>query len=132
MTHIFVVAYIKFGLIIAPDSIGNATGTLYWDDGESYDSIESKRYNLHEFTFERVGLDSELRMKVKLNRYNTVSTLKTIRLFDVKSRPTQIQVDAISIQTSLYTFNSANQVLDIDNLNLDLNKDHFIRIRFAL
>ena len=122
----------QFGLIIAPDNTGSARGTLYWDDGESYDSIDSRKYNLYDFTFDKAGLDSDLRLKVKQQRYATLSTLKTIRIFDVKSRPSQIQIDGLSISTNLFTVNTTNQVLEINNLNVDLSVDHFIRIRFSI
>jgi len=43
-----------FGLITGlktntDNSYSFATGSLYWDDGESLDSIETKKYNLFHF-----------------------------------------------------------------------------------
>ena len=91
-----------------------------------------KKYNLYDFEYVELGSDSELRLKVKQNRYTTTSSLKTIRIFNARNRPIQIQIDAIAIQSSLFTFNSESLVLEITNLSLDINKDHFIRIRFSL
>ncbi len=118
--------------MVAPDSSGVASGSLYWDDGESYDSIESNKYNFYEFEYSDLGSESELRLKVKQNRYNSFATLKNIRIFNARNRPLQIQIDALTIQNSLYSFNSSNLVLEISNLTLDLNKEHYIRIRFSL
>ena len=122
----------QFGLLVAPDSSGVASGSLYWDDGESYDSIELNKYNFYEFEYSDLGSESDLRLKVKQNRYNSFATLKNIRIFNARNRPLQIQIDALTIQNSLYSFNSSNLVLEISNLTLDLNKEHYIRIRFSL
>ncbi len=38
-----------FGLLIALNSSSQAEGTLFWDDGYSVDSIDSKTFNLFQF-----------------------------------------------------------------------------------
>ena len=40
----------SFGLLIALNSSSQAEGTLFWDDGYSIDSIDSKSYNLFQFS----------------------------------------------------------------------------------
>lgn len=91
-----------------------------------------KRYNFYEFDFAELGSESEIRLKVKINRYINTAILKTVRIFNARNRPLQIQIDAVTIQSSLFSFNNSNSVLEISNLALDLNKDHYIRIRFSL
>ncbi|CAF1244186.1 unnamed protein product, partial [Didymodactylos carnosus] len=39
-----------FTLLVAQSALGNATGNLFWDDGDSIDSIETKTYNYFEFS----------------------------------------------------------------------------------
>ncbi len=39
-----------FTLLVAQSTFGNATGNLFWDDGDSINSIETKTYNYFEFT----------------------------------------------------------------------------------
>ncbi|CAF4990367.1 unnamed protein product [Rotaria sp. Silwood1] len=39
-----------FILLVAQSQSGTATGNLFWDDGDSIDSIETQTYNYFEFT----------------------------------------------------------------------------------
>jgi hypothetical protein len=45
----------NFGLTIAKDNSGKAIGDLFWDDGESIDTIGLGLYHYGVFTFENVG-----------------------------------------------------------------------------
>ncbi|NWV09200.1 SUIS protein, partial [Ptilonorhynchus violaceus] len=44
-----------FGLIIALDEQGEASGSLFWDDGDSIDTIEKENYFLAKYTFSKVS-----------------------------------------------------------------------------
>lgn len=44
-----------FGLLVALNEKNEANGTLFWDDGESLDSIEKSNYNLFEFVVKNVS-----------------------------------------------------------------------------
>ncbi|NXB81840.1 MGA protein, partial [Donacobius atricapilla] len=44
-----------FGLIIALDEQGQASGSLFWDDGDSIDTIEKENYFLAKYTFSKVS-----------------------------------------------------------------------------
>ncbi|NXP99766.1 MGA protein, partial [Vidua macroura] len=44
-----------FGLIIALDEQGQASGSLFWDDGDSIDTIEKENYFLAKYTFSNVS-----------------------------------------------------------------------------
>ncbi|NXG31947.1 SUIS protein, partial [Dromaius novaehollandiae] len=44
-----------FGLIIALDDEGEASGSLFWDDGDSIDTIEKEIYFLAKYTFSEVS-----------------------------------------------------------------------------
>ncbi|CAF4269645.1 unnamed protein product, partial [Rotaria magnacalcarata] len=39
-----------FTLLVAQSDAGTASGNLFWDDGDSIDSIETKTYNYMEFS----------------------------------------------------------------------------------
>ncbi|CAF4427739.1 unnamed protein product, partial [Adineta steineri] len=39
-----------FSLLVAPSQFGNASGNLFWDDGDSIDSVGTNTYNYFEFT----------------------------------------------------------------------------------
>ena len=91
-----------------------------------------KRYNLYEFEYADIGSESEIRLRVVQNKYITISSLKSIRIFNARNRPLQIQIDGLVLQSSLYVFNSTSLLLELNNLSLDMNKDHFIRLRFSL
>ncbi|KAK4829986.1 hypothetical protein QYF61_008156 [Mycteria americana] len=42
-----------FGLIIALDEQGEASGSLFWDDGDSVDTIEKENYFLAKYTYSK-------------------------------------------------------------------------------
>jgi alpha-glucosidase (family GH31 glycosyl hydrolase) len=118
-----------FGIIVAPDESGKATGTLYWDDGESLDSVSGGKNTLVEFNFSQNANQSLLSISVKRNGYSFANKLNKIRLLDVKLRPTQILVDSV-VQNIPFTFNTLNEELDIQTANLSLNGDHTILFKF--
>ena len=45
----------NFGLIVALGADDQATGDLFWDDGESQDTIESGLYQHQRFIYENVN-----------------------------------------------------------------------------
>jgi alpha-glucosidase (family GH31 glycosyl hydrolase) len=118
-----------FGLIIAPDEAETAQGTLYWDDGESYDAITTKKYNLYEFSFSRVGGESVIDIKITNQGYPITNRLNKIRLFDVKFAPTQFLIDSV-VQVVNFTYDNYFESLEIENLNLSMSGNHKIQIRF--
>lgn len=118
-----------FGLIIAPDKTEKATGSLYWDDGESFDSIQSRRFSYFEFSYYQLNAETVIEIKAKSLGYSLSNKLNKIRLFDVRLRPTQVLIDS-AIQHSSFSWNSVNEDLELTNLNLSLNEDHNILIKY--
>ncbi|XP_073198517.1 sucrase-isomaltase, intestinal-like [Lepidochelys kempii] len=74
-----------FGLIIALDEQGEASGSLFWDDGDSIDSIEKEVYFLAKYTFS----EGQMRTKIVKNGYRGVDSLiyNTVQVLGVTSRP---------------------------------------------
>ncbi|XP_065410413.1 sucrase-isomaltase, intestinal-like isoform X1 [Chrysemys picta bellii] len=77
-----------FGLIIALDERGEASGSLFWDDGDSIDSIEKEVYFLAKYTFS----EGQMRTKIVKNGYRGVDSLiyNTVQVLGVTSRPNAI------------------------------------------
>ncbi|KAM6137726.1 sucrase-isomaltase, intestinal-like [Pterocles gutturalis] len=48
-----------FGLIIALDEQGEASGSLFWDDGDSIDTIENENYFLAKYTYSEVSSSTQ-------------------------------------------------------------------------
>ncbi|XP_053799414.1 sucrase-isomaltase, intestinal-like isoform X2 [Vidua chalybeata] len=84
-----------FGLIIALDEQGQASGSLFWDDGDSIDTIEKENYFLAKYTFSNGSLKTEI---VK-NGYHGADTLKynKITILGLKLRPQAVSVNGRSI-----------------------------------
>ncbi len=118
-----------FGLIVAPDSVGNSTGSLYWDDGESYNSITSSAYSLYEFEYTELGNQNLLSIIVKKNGFASSNRLNKVRIFGVKSLPTKVTLDSTS-SIAAFSFNELNKELVIENANISLSANHILRIEF--
>lgn len=76
-----------FGLIVALDANKLATGEVFWDDGDSIDSIEKSQFFLAKFLFSA----NKLSMTINNNNYAGISsiTLDTVRLMgyaDISAR----------------------------------------------
>nr|XP_032830840.1 maltase-glucoamylase, intestinal-like [Petromyzon marinus]XP_032830841.1 maltase-glucoamylase, intestinal-like [Petromyzon marinus]XP_032830843.1 maltase-glucoamylase, intestinal-like [Petromyzon marinus]XP_032830844.1 maltase-glucoamylase, intestinal-like [Petromyzon marinus]XP_032830845.1 maltase-glucoamylase, intestinal-like [Petromyzon marinus]XP_032830846.1 maltase-glucoamylase, intestinal-like [Petromyzon marinus]XP_032830847.1 maltase-glucoamylase, intestinal-like [Petromyzon marinu len=51
-------------LLVAPDSSGTATGSLFWDDGDGIDTFETQKYFLTTFQVTKNGTVSTLRNRL--------------------------------------------------------------------
>nr|KAG5713836.1 hypothetical protein BaRGS_024463 [Batillaria attramentaria] len=70
-----------FGLVVASDENMTASGQLYWDDGESLDSVEAKKYTLVEFKM--VG--SSVKSNVIMGNYP--AKLNAFEILAITSKP---------------------------------------------
>ena len=57
----------NFGLIVALDSNGEAAGDLFWDDGETVDTIKNDQYQYQTFTYQAVNIFYFLFVLKRLN-----------------------------------------------------------------
>ncbi|CAF0715427.1 unnamed protein product [Brachionus calyciflorus] len=119
-----------FGIIIAPDEADQARGELYWDDGESNDSISSQKFTLIEFVYSHANVESIIEMNIKTAGYTINNKLNKIRLFDVKLRPTGFLIDSIQQQGVVFAYDSLDLSLEIQNLNLSMDNNHKIIIQY--
>ncbi|XP_009995095.1 PREDICTED: maltase-glucoamylase, intestinal-like [Chaetura pelagica] len=91
-----------FGLIIALDEQGEASGSLFWDDGDSIDTIEKENYFLAKYTFSKGNLKTEI---VK-DGYRGADTLKynKITVLGLKLRPHAVAVNGRALRGEAFSF----------------------------
>uniref|UniRef100_A0A1I8HXG7 NtCtMGAM_N domain-containing protein n=1 Tax=Macrostomum lignano TaxID=282301 RepID=A0A1I8HXG7_9PLAT len=121
------------GLLVAakqlPSSNLKATGSLFWDDGESFETYTAKKFILHEFelsTDETSG-NHVLVIRTPFNGYKDPNSLKfeniTILGFDT-SKDWSVSVN--SEQHSGIRVNPNRKTLILDSLSLPLGQSHSI------
>lgn len=112
------------GLVIAPDGKGQARGQLYWDDGDSLDTLSSQKFS--HVTFEsEVGI---LKVVSSFTGYTGPISLRYIRLLNAPKNATQVMVADKPAQS--YDYDSANKVLTIKKLNQSLLQNFTVTWKF--
>ncbi|XP_058276168.1 sucrase-isomaltase, intestinal-like [Hirundo rustica] len=98
-----------FGLIIALDEQGQASGSLFWDDGDSIDTIEKENYFLAKYTFSKGSLKTEI---VK-NGYRGADTLKynKITILGLKLRPQAVSLNGRSIRGDAVSYEMSGKLV---------------------
>ncbi|XP_008941242.1 PREDICTED: maltase-glucoamylase, intestinal-like, partial [Merops nubicus] len=91
-----------FGLVIALDEQGEASGSLFWDDGDSIDTIEKENYFLAKYTFSKRNLKTE----ILKNGYRGADSLKynKITILGLKLRPHSVVLNGRAIRGDAFTF----------------------------
>ncbi|XP_015233743.1 PREDICTED: sucrase-isomaltase, intestinal [Cyprinodon variegatus] len=118
------------GLIIALDDNNKASGELFWDDGDSRNTVEDGKYIHYQFSFEN-GI---LKLQVTNNGYKDPNNLKfeKITVLGVPARPASITMtpdggSSTTLPDSSFTHNAGTQVLSIINLALELGKSYTVQ-----
>lgn len=104
-----------FGLIVAFDSKKLAKGCLFWDDGDSIDTVENGKYNMIHFNATMGKITSE----VVSTGYAAEMKLDNIQVFGVPNGPSTVTVNG---QTAVFQYNTDMKVLSIDQFSADLLK----------
>ncbi|GAB0175790.1 kinesin-like protein KIF21A [Grus japonensis] len=91
-----------FGLIIALDEQGEASGSLFWDDGDSIDTIEKENYFLAKYTYSKGTLKTE----ILKNGYRGADTLKynKITILGLKLRPHAVALNGRAIHQDAFFY----------------------------
>ncbi|KAK7477593.1 hypothetical protein BaRGS_00031141, partial [Batillaria attramentaria] len=84
----------SFELLVVPDENMTASGLLFWDDGESLDSIDNGEYTLTEFFLNGPTL------KTNVLRAAFTATLDTIQVLGVTSKPGAVYFDGKTVAYS--------------------------------
>ncbi|KAI6063234.1 Maltase-glucoamylase, intestinal-like protein [Aix galericulata] len=116
------------GLIIALDDDNKAYGDLFWDDGESTGTIDSKNYIYYEFNVSA----NILQINVINNGYVDPNNLKfeEIKILGVLQEITELNVTQNNVlQTSLHniTYYPSDKVVHITGLQLELGKSYTLQ-----
>ncbi|XP_067276076.1 sucrase-isomaltase, intestinal [Pseudorasbora parva] len=116
------------GLIIALDDNKAASGELFWDDGDSRDTVSSKSHIHYQFSVD----NGVLSMHVDNNGYTDPNNLKfeNITVMGVDTAPTVVIVsDGTTTNTlpeSQIHYDSTKQVMHLRNLELELGKNYTV------
>ncbi|XP_028904587.1 sucrase-isomaltase, intestinal [Ornithorhynchus anatinus] len=113
------------GLVIALDENGLAKGDLFWDDGETKDSIEKKAFILLDFSVSNNRLD----IRVLNKGYNDDLVFEEIRMLGMEVKPTNITVktnETIVPSSHHESYNPTTKVFLINGLSLDLGTSYSV------
>ncbi|XP_043072751.1 LOW QUALITY PROTEIN: sucrase-isomaltase, intestinal-like [Puntigrus tetrazona] len=116
------------GLIVALDDNKAASGELFWDDGDSRDTVVSGQFIHYQFSV----ANSTLSMHVSHNGYQDPSNLKfeNITVLGVNASLDLVTVSDgntfISLSESQIQYDMDKQVLYLKNLELELGKDYTV------
>ncbi|XP_064158335.1 sucrase-isomaltase, intestinal [Anguilla rostrata] len=116
------------GLIIALDDANRAAGELFWDDGDSRDTVLSGTYIHYKFSVD----SGVLQIQALKTGYTDPNNLKfeTITILGLKIPPFTITVggdNTTSVPPENFAYNSTTQVLHITGLQLQLGKNYTVR-----
>ncbi|CAF1091567.1 unnamed protein product [Adineta steineri] len=104
-----------FTLLVAQSMSGNATGNLFWDDGDSLDSIETKNYNYFEFSCS----SNILTINATVANYkDSPMNLELIRVLGVAKTVTRVTVNGKNHEN--FSYNIFDQILVVHSLDLDM------------
>uniref|UniRef100_A0A8C0U487 alpha-glucosidase n=1 Tax=Cyanistes caeruleus TaxID=156563 RepID=A0A8C0U487_CYACU len=115
------------GLIIALDANSEASGDLFWDDGESTGTIQNKAYIYYEF---RVS-NNALQMTATHSNYSDPNNLKfeEIKILGLPHEITTVSVSQNNVVQNYpinTTYDSARKVAFIRGLQLELGKSYTV------
>lgn len=94
-----------FELVVAPNARGQASGSLYVDDGESLVVSSSTSVK---FAFRNGKLDVSGRFG-----YRTGVNVGRVKFLGVTANPSKVTIDGKSVKKSDVVYDAANKVLDV-------------------
>ncbi|CAF4104310.1 unnamed protein product [Adineta steineri] len=105
-----------FEFLVALSQSGNASGSLFWDDGDSLDTIENKTYNYFEFN---VTSSNILTINALVtNDKDSSMVLGTVKVLGLHKSVTNVNVNGKPYSTFVY--NVLDNILTIYALDLNL------------
>jgi alpha-glucosidase (family GH31 glycosyl hydrolase) len=108
-----------FGLLVTLTQGQKSTGRLFWDDGETADTVNLGSYSLIEFEADNNKLKSIIREKnFKMN------PLKEVKVLGIKSSVNEVKVNGKV--TKEFKYDDKVQVLILDSLKQDLTSEFVI------
>jgi alpha-glucosidase (family GH31 glycosyl hydrolase) len=112
-----------FGLIIILNSHGNANGDLFYDDGESINTIKTKSYYYSKYHWS--SLNQKLIINIIENNYLSMSNLilNTITIYGLKNIPMKINVNNKEFYPKIRAF---TQIVEFNDLGLPMNQNFIL------
>jgi len=115
-----------FSLLVALDEKGEAMGSMFWDDGESINTVEEGKYNL-------LGFNYSKNMLVVTNENQGTEELDSLQLDAVKilglnQKPKSIEANSTPLSADQYQYDSITKVLSLSKLNLPLIQNSTIAL----
>ncbi|CAF1394494.1 unnamed protein product [Rotaria sordida] len=112
-----------FGLIIVLNSNGNAQGDLFYDDGESIDTIGSKSY--YYSTYKWSISEKRLIINVIENNYSQMSNLilDTLTIYGLENIPMIINVNNKNFYPKI---RPNTQIVDVNGLGLSMSQNYIL------
>jgi hypothetical protein len=104
-------------LLIALDQNQTASGSLFWDDGDSVDTYENQNYNLFQFNYTN---NNTITITAVSYRYQTSLVLNQIQVYGLAAQPTQIMLMDSNSTAINMTWNATSNVLQISNITLNM------------
>ncbi|XP_030311852.1 sucrase-isomaltase, intestinal [Calypte anna] len=116
------------GLIIALDDNSAASGNLFWDDGESTDTVQNKNYIYYEFTVS----NNVLQMNAVNSNYADPNQLKfeEIKILGALQEIQRVTVSQNNVEENhpvTISYDAVRKVAHIKGLALELGKSYTIR-----
>uniref|UniRef100_H0V6I4 Sucrase-isomaltase, intestinal n=1 Tax=Cavia porcellus TaxID=10141 RepID=H0V6I4_CAVPO len=116
------------GLIIALDEANAAKGELFWDDGETTNTITSGTYILYTFSVSNNKLNAECTHSSYAE--GTTLAFETIKVLGLTDTVTQVTVGEANQQMTAhlnFTYDPSNKILLISGLTFNLGKSFTVQ-----
>ena len=107
--------------MIVLDKDGNAEGDLFYDDGESMDTIENNAYFYA--TYDWSSQRRQLKVNVVKNKYAQMTKLilNSLTIYGLDELPSNIEVDGQQISA---TQRSQTRHVDVTGFQLSMSRSH--------
>ncbi|CAG2105630.1 unnamed protein product [Medioppia subpectinata] len=110
-------------LVVLPDVKSEGLGDLYWDDGESIDTIENGNYNYYSF---KLLSNSSLVLKAKHNNYTNAPKVEEIRVYGTKGTEVLATLDGQPVSALIDRDDGSTRIRIQLNLNSKKSGDQWV------
>ncbi|XP_076621881.1 lysosomal alpha-glucosidase [Colletes latitarsis] len=115
----------NFELLITLDEFKKAEGELYWDDGDSLDSLETGQFAWVSFVVENNTLSSSV---TKESAFNQKVVLDKIDMWGVTSNVLEVTLQGRKVK---FEYNDRQNCLSVQNLQTDLRKNFVLEWKYG-
>ncbi|XP_063956333.1 maltase-glucoamylase-like [Lytechinus pictus] len=122
-----------FGLIVPLDESMEAAGDLFWDDGDSIDTVENGDYYLMRYIFSRHILTSSF-IHVPTNHPTALFenlALDDITIYGLETEPSVVKFNGGALDASSFEFKAETKVLSVKSLDHPMTDVFTLAIEFS-